>query len=100
MKAYSRKWWDLAVLFQQTPLRVFLLTLIVNTPSDHCTAQLAPPRPLTTEHKYALSATYTTYRETDITLNYLQSNCPVSSLETSYFNVFCFCSRRYLRAEN
>lgn len=69
---------DPVVPFQQTPLRVFLLTLTVNTPSDHRTAQPAPPRPLTTGHKYALSATYTTYRETDKTFSYLQKNFPVS----------------------
>lgn len=67
-----------------TPLRVFLQTLIVNTPSDHCTAQPAPPRPLTTGHKYALSATYTTYWETDKTFSYLQNNFLVSGKWTSF----------------
>lgn len=58
----------------QYPSRVFLLTLTVNTPSDHCTEQPAPPRPDNWIYKYALSATYKVYREMDETFSYLQNN--------------------------
>lgn len=50
------------------------------------TAQPSPHHPgLTTEHKYAQSATYTPYKETDKTFSYLQTNFPVSGRLSTCF---------------